>query len=42
MQPAVAALLGRLMLDEHLNALLRLTIVCIMLAATGSLVTVRS
>ena len=36
MEPAVAALLGLLMLDEHLSALQWLAIVCTMLAAAGS------
>jgi inner membrane transporter RhtA len=41
MEPAVAALLGFLMLDERLSALQWLAIVCIMLAAAGSSVTTR-
>ena len=41
MEPAVAALLGLLMLDEHLSAVQWLAIVCIMLAAAGSSVTPR-
>ena len=41
MEPAVAALLGLLMLDEHLDRLQWLAIVCIMLAAAGSSVTAR-
>jgi inner membrane transporter RhtA len=41
MEPAVAALLGLLMLDEHLNGLQWLAILCIMLAAAGSSVTAR-
>ena len=41
MEPAVAALLGLLMLDEHLSGLQWLAIVCIMLAAAGSSVTAR-
>ena len=41
MEPAVAALLGFFMLDEHLLALQWLAIVCIMLAAAGSSVTAR-
>lgn len=41
MEPAVAALLGLLMLDEHLNGLQWLAIVCIMMAAAGSSVTAR-
>ena len=41
MEPAVAALLGLLMLDEHLSAVQWLAIVCIMLAAAGSSVTTR-
>ena len=36
MEPAVAALLGLLMLNEHLSALQWLAIVCTMLAAAGS------
>lgn len=36
MEPAVAALLGLLVLDEHLSALQWLAIACIMLAAAGS------
>jgi inner membrane transporter RhtA len=36
MEPAVAALLGLLVLDEHLNALQWLAIACTMLAAAGS------
>jgi inner membrane transporter RhtA len=36
MEPAVAALLGLLMLDEHLTALQWLAIICTMLAAAGS------
>lgn len=41
MEPAVAALLGLLMLDEHLSAVQWLAIVCTMLAAAGSSVTTR-
>jgi inner membrane transporter RhtA len=41
MEPAVAALLGLLMLDEHLTDLQWLAIVCTMLAAAGSAVTAR-
>lgn len=41
MEPAVAALLGLLMLDEHLSGLQWLAIVSIMLAAAGSSVTAR-
>ena len=41
MEPAVAALLGLLMLDEHLGRLQWLAIVCIMMAAAGSSVTAR-
>jgi inner membrane transporter RhtA len=41
MEPAVAALLGLLMLDEHLTALQWLAIVCTMLAAAGSALTAR-
>lgn len=41
MEPAVAALLGFLMLDEHLSGLQWLAIACIMLAAAGSSVTAR-
>jgi inner membrane transporter RhtA len=41
MEPAVAALLGLLMLDEHLSALQWLAIVCTMLAAAGSAATTR-
>lgn len=40
MEPAVAALLGLLMLDEHLSGLQWLAIACTMLAAAGSSVTV--
>ena len=39
MEPAVAALLGFLMLDEHLSGLQWMATVCIMLAAAGSSVT---
>lgn len=39
MEPAVAALLGLLMLNEHLSGLQWLAIVCTMLAAAGSSVT---
>jgi inner membrane transporter RhtA len=39
MEPAVAALLGFLMLDEHLTGLQWMATVCVMLAATGSSVT---
>ena len=41
MEPAVAALLGLLMLDEHLSSLQWLAIVCIMMAAAGSSLTAR-
>lgn len=41
MEPAVAALLGLLMLDEHLTGLQWLAIACTMLAAAGSSVTAR-
>ena len=41
MEPAVAALLGLIMLDEHLSALQWLAIACIMLAAAGSSLTAR-
>ncbi|MDD2882158.1 MAG: DMT family transporter [Rhodoferax sp.] len=41
MEPAVAALLGLLMLDEHLSGLQWLAIACIMLAAVGCAVTAR-
>jgi len=41
MEPAVAALLGLLMLNEHLSGLQWLAIGCIMLAAVGSSVTAR-
>jgi len=41
MEPAVAALLGLLLLHEQLTALQWLAIVCIMLAAAGSSVTAR-
>jgi len=41
MEPAVAALLGLLMLDEHLAGPQWLAIVCIMLAAAGSSLTAR-
>jgi inner membrane transporter RhtA len=41
MEPAVAALLGLFMLDEHLSALQWMAIVCTMLAAAGSSVTAR-
>ena len=41
MEPAVAAVLGLLLLDEHLNGLQWVAIVCIMLAAAGSSVTAR-
>src|SRR5690606_38088961 len=36
MEPAVAALLGLLVLDEHLSGSQWLAIVCVMLAAAGS------
>ena len=39
MEPAVAALLGLLMLDEYLSGLQWLAIICTMLAAVGSSVT---
>lgn len=41
MEPAVAALMGLLMLNEHLSRLQWLAIGCIMLAAAGSSVTAR-
>jgi inner membrane transporter RhtA len=41
MEPAVAALLGLLMLGEHLSGVQWLAIVCTMLAAAGSSVTAR-
>ncbi|MEO8013594.1 MAG: DMT family transporter [Polaromonas sp.] len=41
MEPAVAALLGFLMLDERLAGLQWVAVVCIMLAAAGSSVTAR-
>ena len=41
MEPAVAALLGLLVLDEHLSPLQWLAIVCTMLAAAGSSLTAR-
>jgi inner membrane transporter RhtA len=41
MEPAVAALLGLLLLDEHLTLLQWLAIVCTMLAAAGSAFTAR-
>lgn len=41
MEPAVAALLGLFLLDEHLGALQWLAIVCVMLAAAGSALTAR-
>jgi inner membrane transporter RhtA len=41
MEPAVAALLGLLMLDEYLSSLQWLAIVCIMMAAAGSSLTAR-
>jgi inner membrane transporter RhtA len=41
MEPAVAALLGMLILDEHLSAIQWLAIVCIMMAAVGSSITAR-
>jgi inner membrane transporter RhtA len=41
MEPAVAALLGLVMLDEHLSGLQWLAIVCTMLAAAGSALTAR-
>lgn len=41
MEPAVAALLGLLMLDEHLTLLQWMAIVCTMLAAAGSSFTAR-
>lgn len=42
MEPAVAALLGLFLLDEHLGALQWLAIVCVMLAAAGSSISSRS
>lgn len=41
MEPAVAALLGLVMLNERLSSLQWLAIVCIMLAAAGSSITAR-
>ncbi len=41
MEPAVAALLGLLMLDEHLTGLQWLAVGCIMMAAVGSSMTAR-
>ena len=41
LEPAVAALLGLMLLDEHLSGLQWLAIVCIMLAAAGSSGTAR-
>jgi inner membrane transporter RhtA len=41
LEPAVAALLGLMLLDEHLTGLQWLAIVCIMLAAAGSSGTAR-
>jgi inner membrane transporter RhtA len=41
MEPTVAALLGLLMLEEHLTAMQWLAIVCTMLAAAGSAFTAR-
>jgi inner membrane transporter RhtA len=41
LEPAVAALLGLLMLNEHLAGLQWLAIVCIMMAAAGSSLTAR-
>ncbi|MDE2417561.1 MAG: DMT family transporter [Burkholderiales bacterium] len=41
MEPAVAALLGLFVLDEHLTGLQWMAIVCTMLAAAGSSVTAR-
>jgi inner membrane transporter RhtA len=41
MEPAVAALLGLFMLDEHLAAMQWLAIFCTMLAAAGSACTAR-
>lgn len=41
MEPAVAALMGLLFLDEYLSLLQCLAVVCIMLAAAGSSVTAR-
>ena len=42
MEPAVAALLGFLVLDERLSAVQWLAIVCVMLAAAGSAFTARA
>lgn len=42
MEPAVAALLGLLLLDEHLTGVQWLAIVCVMLAAAGSAFTARA
>ncbi|SFC41348.1 inner membrane transporter RhtA [Polaromonas sp. OV174] len=42
MEPAVAALLGLFLLDEHLTGLQWLALGCIMMAAVGSSVTARS
>jgi inner membrane transporter RhtA len=41
MEPAVAALLGLLLLNEHLNGLQWMAIAASMLAAAGSAVTAR-
>ncbi|MEX1167881.1 MAG: EamA family transporter [Hydrogenophaga sp.] len=42
MEPAVAALLGLMLLNEHLSGLQWLAIVCVMLAAAGSAFTARA
>jgi inner membrane transporter RhtA len=41
LEPAVAALLGLLLLNEHLSGVQWLAIACIMLAAAGSAGTAR-
>lgn len=41
MEPAVAALLGLILLDEHLTGLQWLAVACIMMAAVGSAMTTR-
>jgi inner membrane transporter RhtA len=41
LEPAVAAMMGLLLLDEYLNALQWLAVFCIMMAAAGSSVTAR-
>ena len=42
MEPAVAALLGLIMLDERLSSLQWMAVVCIMMAAIGSATTARN